>query len=142
MALSANKAREFSPMSYTDTVYAPVNGADTIYQGGAVGLDASGYAIPLTTSAVAFVGFSREEADNSAGADGAIECEILPRGVIHGVTVTGASQALIGDSVYMSDDDTFTMTAGSNIKIGHLQFYDATNGSQVYFIGRYRRSTT
>lgn len=142
MALSANSQIVISPRVARDCVRILVDDGDHIYQGAAVGLNAGAYAIPLTTSATAFAGFADEEADNTGGGDGAIAINVIPEGVLHGVSVTGASQALLGNSVYMSDDNTLTMVAGSNIKIGHLQTFDATEGCQVYFVSRFRRSTT
>jgi len=95
----------------------PVIAADIIYEGAAVGENAAGYSRPLAAGDV-FQGFALRTVDNSQGAAGAVrvevyrECDIvLP---IAALAVTANDRA----AVYASDDDTFTLTATSNSKIG------------------------
>lgn len=114
--LSANKAR---PFELGDIQELPVIAADVIYEGAAVGDNGSGYARPLV-AADPFLGFAERPADNSAGAAGAVNVRVRVRGQVQ-VPVTGAAGVGdVGETVYASDDDTFTLTAGSNTAIGKV----------------------
>ena len=106
----------------------PVIAADIIYEGSAVGDNGSGYARPLT-AADSFLGFAESQADNSAGAAGAETVRVKDRGkVVASVTgVTGVGD--VGSSVYMSDDDVFTLTSTSNSLVGKVVRY--ISGTQV-----------
>ena len=86
----------------------PVIADDIIYQGAAVGENASGYARPLTAGDP-FLGIATHRADNTGGAAG-------------DVTVAGATAITANDHplVYAADDDTFTLTAGSNTPVGRV----------------------
>jgi len=113
----------------------PVVAADIIYEGAAVGDNASGYARPLV-AADPFWGFATRKADNSAGAAGDINVNCRERGyvVLPVVGVTGVGD--VGDTVYASDDNTFTLTAGANTDIGKVDRYIGTPGTTyclVYF---------
>jgi len=100
----------------------PVIAADIIYEGAAVGDNASGYARPLV-AADPFLGFAEAKADNSAGAAGDINVRVIERGKIE-VSVTGVTGVGdVGSLVYMSDDDTFTLTSTSNSLVGKVVRY-------------------
>lgn len=95
----------------------PVIATDIIYEGAAVGENASGYARPLVAGDV-FLGFAIEVADNSAGAAGAINVKVRTKGRIK---LPVASLAITDNdrvAVYASDDNAFTKTSSSNSKIG------------------------
>lgn len=114
--LSANKVREHQ---MGDEEEYPVIASDIIYQGAAVGENGSGYSRPLQAGDP-FQGFAIAQADNSAGAAGAVGVNVRARGrivlPISGVAITANDRP----AVYASDDDTFTLTAGANSLIGYV----------------------
>ena len=112
-ALSANrntKERENALFSF------PVAASTKIYQGSLVAINASGYAVPASTSTtLKCVGRAEQLADNSAGANGAIQIQVK-RGcfkVVNGESITLAS---VGANAYLTDDQTVgTTSAGKSI---------------------------
>ena len=117
----------------------PVIASDIIFEGAAVGDNASGLARPLV-AADPFLGFAKERCDNSAGAASARNVKVFERGKIE-LDVTGvASAADVGETVYASDDDTFTLTAGSNSAIGKVVRWVSGTRCVVYFEGVQVRS--
>lgn len=114
--LAADKARNFE---LGDLQELPMIGSDIIYEGAAVGDNGSGLARPLV-AADPFLGFAERTADNSAGAASALRVRVRTRGQVQ-LAVTGAASAAdVSETVYASDDDTFTLTAGSNTAIGKV----------------------
>lgn len=111
-----------SPRAYQlgDQEDYPVIAADIIYEGAAVGENASGYARPLA-AADPFLGFAVRKADNSGGAAGDINVTVKTRGRVQ-LAVAGATAITANDrqAVYASDDNTFTLTASSNSLIGYV----------------------
>ncbi len=98
----------------------PVIAADIIYEGAAVGENAAGYSRPLVAGDV-FQGFAVSKVDNAAGAAGALNVVVKSRGRVR-LAVVGAAAITVNDrpAVYASDDDTFTLTATSNSRIGNV----------------------
>lgn len=98
----------------------PVIASDIIYEGSAVGENASGYSRPLVAGDP-FQGFCIKQADNSSGSAGDINVKVKSRGYAY-LPVTGATAVTANDfpPVYASDDNTFTLTAGSNTLIGNV----------------------
>lgn len=114
--LAADKARNFELGDLQDL---PMIASDIIYEGAAVGDNGSGLARPLV-AADPFLGFAERTADNSAGAASALRVRVRTRGQVQ-LAVTGAASAAdVSETVYASDDDTFTLTAGSNTAIGKV----------------------
>lgn len=111
----------------------PVIAADIIYEGAAVGENASGYARPLV-AADPFLGFAVSKVDNSAGAAGDKRVTVLTRGRVR-LTVAGATAITANDrpAVYASDDGTFTLTSTSNSKIGYVSRWIASTDCIVEF---------
>ena len=127
--LAINKPRAYELGSRN---HLPVIASDIIYEGAAVGLvAASGHARPLT-SADLFVGFAVAKADNSAGAAAAINVEVVDAGQIE-LAVTGAAIGDVGQPVYASDDDTFTLNPASGAFIGYVKRYVSANVAVVEF---------
>src|SRR5688572_29547440 len=103
--LAANKPRAYE---IGDTQSLPMVATDIIYEGAAVGDNASGLARPLV-AADPFMGFAERTADNATGAASAQRVEVRVRGQVE-IPVTGAASAAdVGEAVYASDDDTFTL---------------------------------
>lgn len=127
--LAADKPREFL---LGDMAEYPVIASDIIYEGAAVGENASGYARPLA-AADPFLGFAQRTVDNSAGAAGAKTVVVKRKGVIKlpisGLAITANDRP----KVYASDDDTFTLTSTSNTLIGTVLQWIETGYAFVEF---------
>ncbi len=119
----------------------PVIASDIIYEGAAVGDNGSGYARPLVAGDK-FLGFSETKYDNSAGVAGAIYARCKERGRVK-LTVTGASALTDkGANVYASDDNTFTLTKGSNTWIGRVHRWEVSTTCVVeYDVDRFTEIT-
>jgi len=102
----------------------PVLGTSTIYRGSAVG-DSSGYSRPLVAGD-SFRGFADAKVDNLTGASGA-------KNGYAQVTLASVAITDVGKPVYMSDDETFTLTQGSNSLVGSVYRYVAANTCVIKF---------
>lgn len=109
---------------------APVGDAERIYQGAlCMSLVADGYIIPgADTAAAKFRGVAVEPCDNSDGADGAksVLLDITSPFLVAG---TGFTQADVGKTVYLLDDQTVALAAGAtnDVAVGLIiQFVSAT----------------
>jgi len=98
----------------------PVIASDIIYQGSAVGDNASGYMRPLV-SGDKFRGFCLDEADNADGSAGDINVHIQTKGKIK-LSVTSLAITDVGRPVYASDDAAFALT-GIGSFVGHIHRY-------------------
>ena len=129
--LAADKVRTFE--RHDDVpVYNDLPAAvDIIYLGSAVGIS-SGYAQPCTSSDE-FAGFCVEKCDNSGGSAGTLNVKVLQKGYIK-LAVTGVSAVThINDTVYLTDDDTFTLTASGALAIGKIVRWVSSTTCIVYF---------
>lgn len=110
----------------------PVIAADIIYEGAAVGENASGFARPLV-AADKFLGFAIEKVDNTGGAAGDKRVRVRTKGKaqlpIGSLAITANDRPL----VYASDDNTFTLTSTSNSLIGSVSRFVATGIGIVEF---------
>ena len=111
--------------------HVPVIAADIIYEGAAVGDNGAGYARPLA-GGDRFLGFAREQADNSAGAAGDINVEVLRKGAVV-LSVTGAVITDVGQPVYASDDNAFSFIKTSGSYIGRVKRYVSAGVAEVGF---------
>lgn len=127
--LSADKPRDYQLGEHEEY---PVIASDIIYEGAAVGENGSGYARPLQAGDV-FLGFALETADNSAGSAGDIRVRVREKGKIVLPISALAITANDRPAVYASDDDTFTLTVGSNSLIGYVSRWIATGSAVVEF---------
>ena len=127
--LAANSPRRFES---GDIGEYPVIASDIIFEGSAVGDNGSGYARPLA-AADPFRGMAIEKVDNSSGAAGDKNVRVLERGKIE-VPVTGVTGVGdVGSLVYMSDDDTWTLTSTSNSLVGKIVRFVSGTTSVVAF---------
>ncbi|MBW6402039.1 hypothetical protein KPL78_29605 [Roseomonas sp. HJA6] len=102
----------------------PVAAGARIFRGALMALTAAGLVVrPGDAGAAVVVGLSPTEADNRDGADGAIVLE--PKHGTFPMTVPGAVHTNIGDPVYCTDDNTLTLTASTNLKVGKLAGIEA-----------------
>lgn len=97
----------------------PVAASMLIYAGAMVALNASGYAVKAVTTATRIRGVALDEADNSAGAAGAVSVDI-ERGtfLLRNDTTNPVTRAHIGTNVYVVDDNTVGSSATSTIVAG------------------------
>ena len=120
------------PLVLGDVSDYPVIASDIIFEGAAVGENASGYSRPLVAGDP-FQGFALRKADNSDGSAGDINVRVQAEGVvvlpISGLAITANDQA----PVYASDDNTFTLTAGSNTLVGNVRRWVSTGIAEVAF---------
>jgi len=109
----------------------PVKAATRIFQGVFVGDDAAGAARALVAGDL-FHGIADREADNSLGLVGAINVKVRRSGF---VKFAIASLAITdkGKDVYASDDNTLTLTAGSNTRIGYVDRWISTGWGIIKF---------
>lgn len=123
--LAADKLRDYE---LGDINEHPVVAADIIYEGAVVGLDSSGDARPLA-SGDEFAGLCTRNVDNSSGAAGDKRVKVKAHGLIV-LDVTGADATKIGEPVYATDDDTFTLTKATDaVRIGRV--YRHVTGTTV-----------
>lgn len=110
----------------------PVIASDIIFEGAAVGVvDATGHARPLN-AADRFAGFCASRCDNSAGAAAAKNVKVLVSGKVQ-LPVTGAVITDLGQPVYASDDDTFTLNPADGAFIGFVDRFVSAGVAIVAF---------
>lgn len=109
----------------------PVIASDIIYEGAAVGDNASGYARPLAAGDP-FRGFAERKADNASGAAGDVNVRVLTRGLAQ-LSITNLAITDVGKDVYASDDDTFTLTKSTNTRIGYVHRWVSTGVGIIAF---------
>jgi len=108
----------------------PVAASTKIYAGSIVAVNSSGYAVPASdTAGLRVVGVAESQADNSSGTDGAqtitVRAPIIARYAASSIT-----QAMVGQVMYVVDDQTFDDAPGTNgVKAGRLvEFISTTEG--------------
>lgn len=124
MAVTANqiiKVQDGDRRSY------PVEESTRIYQGTLVYVNAAGYACDVTATGVnAFVGIAVAEADNTSGADGAIEVEVYTEGDFE-LTGTFNSITDVGMPAYGDDNYAVVLALGStSVRIGRVVRFVST----------------
>jgi len=128
MALTDDVVRKYEKGEINEF---PVKAATKIYEGAAVGDDASGYARGLVAGDP-FRGFCLAQADNSSGAAGAINVKVQKEGMVE-LTITSVALTDVDADVYASADGTFTLTPGSNTRIGTVARFVSANTAMVSF---------
>jgi hypothetical protein len=108
----------------------PVKAATQIYAGSLVMLGSDGYAIPgADTAGAKFVGVAVENVLGGT-TDGAKKIRVRRKGVFE-FAASSITQAMLGDIMYLVDDQTFDDAAGptNDIPCGRLiQYVSATKG--------------
>jgi len=90
----------------------PVDDGDKIYAGALACVNADGYLVPGSdTAGLIFEGVSREAADNSSGEDGDVSVSLRRRGLFKMTLGHSITQANVGDSVFIVDDQTVDLAA-------------------------------
>ncbi len=102
---------------------------DIIYEGAAVGESGSTGNMRPLVAGDGFRGFALTQIDNTG--DG-LSVSLATKGVIL-LTITSVVKGNVGEAVYASDDDTFTLTASTNTHIGRVMKNAGTNLAWVSF---------
>jgi len=99
----------------------PVVAADIIYRGALCKINAGGYIAPCVAEASSFfAGVAYAKCDNSAGAAGDVECEIMTEGMFL-LTAAGMAITDVGSPVYATDDNLVSTTdAGNEQLVGKI----------------------
>lgn len=109
----------------------PVYQGVKIYAGSMVCVGGShGYAIPAADAAAnQFMGIAMEHVDNSSGSSGDKKVRVRRKGVFE-FKASSITQAMVGDLMYVVDDETFDETSpGNNVLCGRLvEYISATKG--------------
>lgn len=107
----------------------PVEAGETIYKGALVSIDDDGYLMPASdTAAHRVVGVADENVDNSGGADGALDCRVVS-GRAFLFAASSITQAMLGDVMFVVDDQTFDETVTNGVPCGRLvEFVSTTLG--------------
>lgn len=126
--LAVDKSRDFELGDFNDV---PVIASDIIYEGAAVGDNGTNAFRPLTAGD-RFAGFAVAQADNSAGAAGAINARVRRKGRVQ-LPIASIDVTDLGKPVYASDDNTFTLTESTNSHIGKAVRFVATGTVIVAF---------
>lgn len=106
----------------------PVEESTHIYQGTLVFINAAGYAVDATATGVnGFAGIAVAEADNSSGADGAINVEVWAEGDFSLVGAGTFSQADVGSIAYAEDNYTIGVAIDTaSVPIGRVAGFVST----------------
>lgn len=105
---------------------------DIVYEGAMVGDNASGYGRPLV-AADKFLGHALEKVDNTGGTAGAKNIRLRSGRYKMVSTITGVAITDVNKKVYASDDDTLTLTADTNSRVGTVIRYVKANTAIVEF---------
>ncbi len=114
MALTSN--REVDRYVDQELRSLPVKSGARVYKGAFVGLS-GGYARALIAGDP-FAGIAYEEADNTAGGDGAISVRVFTLGDFE-LPLAGAARTDNRSALFASDDQTLTTAASGNSFLGH-----------------------
>ena len=113
-----------------DLMIYPV-GVDVIYKGAIVMVDDAGFLVAGADSANGrCVGVADEKVDNSGGSAGDLNCRVVS-GRKFRFAATSITQAMLGDAMFIVDDQTFDDAAGAtnDVPVGRLvEFISTTEG--------------
>lgn len=137
--LAANEPRAYESEENPSLNDLPMVGTDIIFEGAAVGDNASGLSRPLVGGDV-FQGFADRKCDNSAGAASAKAVHLRQKGDVV-LSVTGVSSAADEhETVYATDDNTFTLSPTGGSSIGKVKRWISGTKCVVHFEGASLRS--
>jgi hypothetical protein len=110
MALTADRPR--STETHGIGVAVPLAADAVVYKGGIYGVNAAGYLVHPSDSAVALPGVAVTGADNTGGAAGDKSAVLMIDGIEH-LAAGGYAQADVGSVVEASDDDALDNATGT-----------------------------
>lgn len=140
MALSTDKVRQYDPDVPPIFIDIPGKASTTFYEGGAVTEESNGGTVDVLTASENFVGFVEKKIVTTSATE---RVKVRSQGILRNVAVTGLDNNTdFGVAVYMSDNDTFTLTSTTtNVQIGKVVAYNGTSGyGDVFFQGAHVRS--
>lgn len=105
---------------------------DIVFEGAMVGDNFAGYGRPLVAGDL-FLGHSLLKVDNAGGSAGAKELRLRTGRYRGKVTLAGLLITDVHKEVYASDDNTFTLLASGNSRVGVIIRYDSSNKAIVEF---------
>lgn len=127
-------ARDLS-LSFTEVRASRQSLADSTiaYRGSAMGVVAANGRVRPLVSGDDFAGFLTAQSDNRAFATGAaaLSVQLVAQGLVQ-LSVTGVVATSLGDTVYATDDNTFTLTIGGST-VGTVQQYVSAGVAIVSF---------
>ncbi len=130
--LAQNEVRAYEASQVDCYNDLPVIASDIIFEGSAVGDNGSGFNRPLV-SADPFRGFSTRKVDNTDGSDGDENVHVIEKGYIQ-LSVTGVvDEDDVGETVYATDDNLFTLTSSGTSDIGKIVRHVSGAICIVYF---------
>lgn len=117
----------------TEQVYRVAANA-VIHYSAIVAVDANGYLVPAAdTAGLDVVGIADESADNTGGANGALEVRVYRGAAL--IATTGASklvQADVGADCFILDDNTVVKAAGTTNSITAGEVLELANANAVW----------
>lgn len=129
LAAAANR------LSKEDNIFGyPVLTNTVIYKGAIVVVDDNGFAIPATDTAnLRVVGVADDTVNNNPGASGAKWVRVTS-GRAFLFAATSITQAMVGDPMFVVDDNTVDDAAGSTneVPVGRLVEFVSTTSGYVY----------
>lgn len=111
----------------------PVSADETIYKGAMVCVDADGYLVAAAdTAGYKFAGVAYEKKANTSaagyGSDGDLWCRVYTEGIFE-LTCTDITQAMVGEIMFVKDDDVVDETSTNYVAVGLLvEYVSATSG--------------
>lgn len=120
------------------SVAIPVKASTKLYEGAAVGLT-SGY-VDNADATAGFIGFIKEDADNSTGSAGDIDAVVSTKGEVTLSVTSVAAVTDVGSTVYAVDSATFTLASTGNIAIGKIVRWISSTNCVVAYEGTQVRS--
>jgi hypothetical protein len=133
MAALTGDAQRRRKGQITEQVYQVAANA-VIYYNAIVALDASGYLVPAAdTAGLDVVGIADEPANNTGGANGALEVRVYRGAAL--IATTGASklvQADVGGDAFILDDNTVVKTAGTTNNVVGGEVLELANADAVW----------
>ena len=109
----------------------PVAASTKIYAGSLVCLNTDGYAVPgVDTAAFTCVGVAAEQVDNSAGSNGDLTITVRSP-TIALFAASSITQAMVGTTMYVIDDQTFDNTSTNGVAAGVLVKYESTTSGWI-----------
>jgi hypothetical protein len=117
----------------TEQVY-PVAANAVIHYGALVAVDANGYLVPAAdTAGLDVVGIADEAANNTGGANGALEVRVYRGSAL--VATSGASalvQADVGADAFVLDDNTVVKAAGTTNSVTAGEVLERVSATSVW----------
>lgn len=128
MALSRNIKVDIA-YQQTHLVDMPALTNQEFFVGSAVAdISGNGYA-GIQTGTNAFLGFCLDYLDMTGVSSGTRRIQVVTQGVIKNVSVASSNGVTdLGVDVYMSDDNTFTLSSSGTAKVGKVANYNADTG--------------